>query len=375
VRRRRRRSDVGGAWFDEAVTLTPIDRAARITAAAWTCFAVGAVLGTILLRGVARPLAGEGSIGFPAALVTLLVAVVAFVVSSVLHRGSETRGMPPWQVAVARIADAAVALAVGAVSGLGVLCAGEVLAVGLDGLAVPALGGGLLTGIASAAAGGFGFTLGMRLRTADLTTLLFAFLVVGTLFSMLTATDPRWWERNFSQLGAGGATAWAFNGTLVVAGLLLATIGLYVGRDLHRILGDDAIGRIAAVVALYVATGVALALVGLLPLHVAAAAHALAAVGALGLLAAAAIATLVVMPGPPAALAITTAGVGVGLVVAVLLWQPLRVYALTGLEAVAVGLGFVWMTTLMRTLSALAPDEPRPSLRARLRTTASGRPR
>jgi hypothetical protein len=65
----------------------------------------------------------------------------------------------------------------------------------------------------------------------------------------------------------------------------------------------------------------------------------------------------------------------VGLVLAVLLWQPLRVYALTGLEAVAVGLGFVWMTTLMRTLAALAPDETRPSLRPRLRAAASGRPR
>lgn len=349
--------------------LSPIERAARITWAAWICFAAGAVAGTLVLWGVARPLAGEGSIGIPAALVTLVVAAVAFVVSTALHRRAETAPMPPWQAAVSHASDAAVTLAVAAVSGLGVLCAGEVLAVGLDGLEVPALGGGLLTGIASAAAGGFGFTLGMRLRTNDLTTLLFAFLVVGTLFSMLTAADPRWWQRNFSQLGAGGETAWAFNGTLVVAGLLLATIGLYVGRDLHRILGDDAIGRIGAVVVLFAATGVALAFVGLLPLHVARVPHGIAAFGALGLLAASAVVTAVVMPGPPRALVVTTIGIGVCLAVAVLLWQPLRIYALTGLEAVAVGLGFVWMTTLMRTLAALTPDATRPSARRRLRAS------
>ena len=59
--------------------------------------------------------------------------------------------------------------------------------------------------------------------------------MIGTLFAMVTAADPRWWEANFSQLGVG----WAFNGTLVVAGLLVATVGSYIGRDLHRLLGES----------------------------------------------------------------------------------------------------------------------------------------
>ncbi|WP_230667593.1 DUF998 domain-containing protein [Microbacterium sp. MEC084] len=334
--------------------------------AAWLGFAAGSVLGAGLLWGVARPLAGEGSIGMPAAAVTAAVAVAAFAAGTRMHRAADTAGMPPWQAAVSRISDAAVALALGGVCGLAVLCAGEVLAIGLHGLDVPPLGGGLLTGVASAAAAGSAFGLGARLRTDDLVTLLFAFLITGTLFAMLTATDPRWWERNFSQLGIGDG-GWAFNGTLVVGGLLLATVGAYVGRDLHRILGDAALFRIGVVVVLFAATGAALAAVGLLPVHRGPVAHFVAAFAALALLGAAAVVTVLVMPGPPPMLTLTTIGVAAGLVLAVLLWRPLAIYSATALEAVAVGLGFVWLTTLMRTLAALAPDEPRPSARPRLR--------
>lgn len=334
--------------------------------ASWAGFVAGTALGTALLWGPARPLAGIGSIGFPAAAVTAVLAIVAFAVGTRMHRRDATERMPPWQAAVSRASDVAVALALAGVCGLGVLCAGEVLSIGLHGLEVPPLGGGLLTGVASAAAAGWAFGLGARLRTDDLVALLFAFLVIGTLFAMLTATDPRWWERNFSQLGIGDG-AWAFNLTLVVGGLLLATVGAYIGRDLHRILGDGALSRIGVVVILFAATGLALALVGLLPLHRAPVAHSVAAFATLALLAAATVVTVAVMPGPPPALALTTVGIGLGLVVAVLLWWPLGIYSATALEAVAVGLGFVWLTTLMRTLAALAPDAPRPSAVPHLR--------
>jgi len=347
-----------------------IERDTHATWAAWIGFAAGAVLGTLLLWGPARPLAGEGSIGLPAAGVTALGAAAGFAAGTLLHRREETAGMPPWQRVVSHVSDAAVALALAGVSALAVLCLGEVLAVGLDGLEVAPLGGGLLIGAATAAASAAGFGLGARLRTDDLVGLLFAFLVAGTLFSMLTAADPRWWERNFSQLGAGGS-AWAFNGTLVLGGLLLAVVGSYVGRDLHRVLGDDALRRIAVVVALFAATGLALALIGVFPLYRAPVPHLIAAVGTLILMAASAVAVVIVMPGPPPALVVTTAGVGAGLVLAVLLWQPLHLYSATGLEAVAVGLAFVWLTSLMRALAAITPDETRPSARPALRTAVA----
>ena len=105
------------------------------------------------------------------------------------------------------------------------VCAAVGLAFGLI-----ALSGGPLTATASAAAGWLAFQAGVELRTRDLATLLFSYLTIGTVFAMITAADPRWWERHFSALGSG----WAFNVTMIVAGLLVATIGSYIGRDLHR---------------------------------------------------------------------------------------------------------------------------------------------
>jgi hypothetical membrane protein len=184
---------------------------------------------------------------------------------------------------------------------------------------------------------------------------------------MLTAADPRWWELNFSQLGAGGATAWAFNGSLIIGGLLLATLGSYVGRDLHRLLGDTALGRIGWIVALFGFAGLSLALVGVFPLHRAQAAHDAVAPVALALVVAAAATTTSALPRRPLSFRVTTAGLASGLVVAVLLWVPFGIYSLTAFEAVVVGLVFVWMEALLRLLAVSVPEESRPSGRPRLR--------
>jgi len=336
------------------------------TRAVWAtviCLVVGTVAGVLLLGGDPRPLTGDGSLAMPAAVVAGVIAAGAFLTSTLLHRRGETAPMPRWQVVVSDLSAFALTVAFGAVTVMGVLLASEILAVGLQGLRLAAIGGGLLTGVASAVGGRFAFGAGIGLRTADLAALLFGFLVIGTLFAMVTAADPRWWEANFSQLGSG----WAFNGTLVVAGLLVATVGSYIGRDLHRMRGDSALGRIAVVVALWAATGLALAAVGLLPLHRVPLPHDIAAFATLVLFVAAAGATVAAIPGAPRALLITSVGVGLLVVVAIVLWLPFGLYPATALEAIIVGLGLLWMATLVRVLAILAPEQSRPSARRTLR--------
>lgn len=338
------------------------------TRAVWAtmvCFVVGTAVGVVLLRGDPRPLTGEGSLALPAAVIAGVVAAAAFVVSTRMHRRAETRAMPRWQAAVSILSAAALTVAFGAVTMMGVLLLGEILAAGLQGLALAGVGGGLLTGVASAVGGRFAFGAGIGLRTADLAGLLFGFLVIGTLFAMVTAVDPRWWEENFSQLGNGDGS-WAFNGTLVVAGLLIATVGAYIGRDLHRMLGDAPLLRIAWIVALWALAGAALAAVGLLPLGQVEVAHNIAAFSTLVLFAVAGVAAVAAVPGRPGALMITTIGVILLIVIAVVLWVPFGVYSVTALEAIVIGLGLLWVVTLVRVLAILAPVESRPSARAAL---------
>lgn len=352
-----------------------MDQATRMlqeTRAIWATvvsFVVGAVTGTIVLWGNPRPIAGDGSVGIPAAIIAGLIAAAAFVVSTVMHRRGETKRMPRWQAVMSDVSAIALTIAFAGVTALGVLLAGVVLGVGLQGLELPAIGGGIITGSASAVGGRLAFAAGVGLETGDLAGLLFSFLVIGTLFAMLTAADPVWWALNFSQLGIG-AGAWAFNGTLVVAGLLVATVGAYIGRDLHRILGDGALKRVFWVVALWAGAGIALAGVGMFPVNRAVVGHNISAVATLVLFGVAAVVTTIVMPGPPKPLVVTTAAVGLLLVVAFVLRDPFEVYSLTVLEVIAVGLGLLWMTTLVRVLAVLTPEQSVPSARETLRSRA-----
>jgi len=178
------------------------------------------------------------------------------------------------------------------------------------------------------------------------------------LLSTIGAFGEDGWQQYWSDLMA--------NGTLVVAGLLVATVGSYIGRDLHRTRGDAALGGIAVVVVLWAATGAALAAVGLLPLHRSPIPHDIAAFATLVLFAAAATATVAAVPRRPRILVLTSVGVGLLAVVALILWMPFGLYAVTAVEAVLVGLGLLWMATLVRVLGILVPAQSRPSARRTL---------
>lgn len=325
------------------------------------CFTSGAVIGTAVLWGAARPFSGDGSVIIPIALVAAVIAAAAFIVSTRMHRAGETAPMPPWQAAVSHISAGAVTVAIAGVTGLGVLLAGEVLATGLEGLTLPAVAGGVFTGVASALGGRLAFRMGVRLSTQDIAALLTAFLVVGTLFAMLTAADAAWWERSFSELGIG-AGGWAFNGTVIVAGLLIATTGSYLGRDLHRMLGDGALASIAAIVLTWAGAGVALAAVGLLPLDRVPVAHAIAAFSMLALILVAAVLTTLLLRDVAALRMLTIALVGIVVIVTVIAFG-FRMLSVAALEGVVVGLVLLWLTTLVQLLAVLAPETSRPSAR------------
>lgn len=329
------------------------------------CFLIGAVTGVIVLWGDLHAFTGTGSVALKTAVIAAVVASTAFVISTVFYRRGETWRMPRWQKLISNVSAIAVTIAMGGVTALGVLLAGQVLATGLEGLELGAVGGGLLTGVAAALAGRLSFQAGIYLSTRNLSALLFTYLIIGTVFAMITAADPTWWERNFSQLGAGNS-AWAFNGTVIVAGLLVATIGSYIGRDLHRLLDDDAIPRIATVVIVWFAAGLALTAVGLLPIDQLPVPHNIAAFAMLILLLAAAGYTQFVLPDPPPVLKAVTTILVILVGTSTVLTFMFSVITVTALESIVVGLALLWMTTFIRVLGILTPDTSLASRRRRL---------
>ena len=344
------------------------------------CFVVGALGGVLILWGDARPLAGANSLAPRAALVSGVIAVVSFAVSSLVNRRGETARMPPWQRVISTVSGVAVGLAFAGITVLAVLLAAQILSIGLLGLEVGTFGGAAFTATAAAVAGRLAFATARDLRTSDLATLLFGFLIVGTLFAMLTAADPQWWQRNFSQLGSG-VTAWAFNGTLVIAGLLIVAIGLYVGRDLHRLFGDEALVRVMVVVGCWCLTGAALAAVGLVPINVRPTAHGYIALAALALFVISAAITTFVLPRKLSALRATTIILVALVIASFVLGDLFDLFPVTALEVIVIGLALLWMSTLVRVLAVLAPSTGRVSQGAapwrgiRLRGSASLRRR
>ena len=319
------------------------------------CFLVGMTAGIILLWGDQYAMLGTGPVALQTAAVAAVVAALAFIISTVFYRRGETWQMPRWQKLVSNVSAAAITLAMGGVTAIGVLLAGQVLATGLRGLELGPLGGGLLIGVAAALSGRLAFQAGIQLSTRNLAALLFSYLIIGTVFAMTTATDPTWWQRNFSQLGAGSG-AWAFNGT----------VGSYIGRDLHRLLEDDAIPHIATVVGIWFAAGLALTAVGLLPIDQLPTPHNIAASTMLFLLVAAAGYTQFVLPNPPLVLKAVTTMLVILVGGSTVLTFMFSVISVTALESIVVGLALLWMTTFVRVLGILTPQTSLASQRRRL---------
>ena len=120
-------------------------------------------------------------------------------------------------------------------------------------------------------------------------------------------------------------------------------------------------------VALWAATGLALAVIGFVPLEVNRLVHLIAAIATLVLFAARRAGHPFALPGPPRALVVATIGLGSCWWARWCCTSRCGLYSAAGLEAIAVGLGVVWMTTLVRVLAVLAPDVSRPSARSTLR--------
>jgi len=105
--------------------------------------------------------------------------------------------------------------------------------------------------------------------TLKISSALAVFLITGTLTSMMTASEPRWWQVHISELGAGsGFSAYAFNITLIIAGAVVISIADLIAKDFARLCKVDPEHRRANIGMLRIVLfimGVFLAFIGIFP--------------------------------------------------------------------------------------------------------------
>lgn len=317
-------------------------------------FVLGALVGLVVFWDRDVPISGRGSIGDFAAIGGALVAIAAFLFGCALRRaqlprdagGDRTRPRLHWfDIAALTLAHAVIAL-------LGWVGLASVLSESFVGASVYATSAALLSGVALAVTAYLAFLSAVNLTPMLLSLVLALFLAVGALASMLSATDPLWWQKNLSTLGiSDDISALAFNLTLIIAGVMVTTIAHYATAFLPDSTRSEARGRNLVRLGL-VLIGVLLACVGIFPVDEFLEAHNTAATGMAIVYVAMVVSLRWLLPSMPRVF-ILLGYVYVGVIVVLAIFFITGYYNLTAVELVAAVLIFSWVIVFLRNTGAV----------------------
>ena len=238
------------------------------------------------------------------------------------------------------------------------------------GLTVDMFAGSVMVGLGTGLSAYISLEATARTSSHTLSVVLGGFMVSGVMLSMLVAENPIWWKTMFSTLGtfdSGVRSFWAFNTTLFVTGLVLATFSEFLLRDLSRL--AQAYDRRARVrgqrlsrvfrprpkvvrwCLLIVAGGVMLAAV--VPVNTLGDLHASGVWAASAALVVLLAGSIFLFPGFPAIFHLLSLAALGGLVLSMMLWARWDYFNLTGFELAAVAVLFGWISAFIRTTAAL----------------------
>lgn len=200
-----------------------------------------------------------------------------------------------------------------------------------------------------------------QMNAVRVSVLLAAFLLSGTFISMLTASNPHWWYYHFSSLGAnGGISAYAFNATLIIAGLVVVALSKYITNDFVKLQKEDTrMNRARRVVfqSLLSGIGIAFALVGAFVYDAFPLIHNTAAGGMAVLFLLIIVPLPWLMPQFHRAYYLASYLLLAALLVSVWLFASVNYFNLTVFELVAAAIIFTWLVVFVRNLAALLDDD------------------
>ena len=310
-------------------------------------FVVAALGALIVFQLHAAPIAGPGSIGQFSAITAAVAAILAFVAGRYIVR------VPGRRVGVFDVVDvAALALAHAIIALLTWTLLAVILEKSFIGAEVFGLAGIVIAGAVAAVTAYVAFFSATHLNLQLLALVLAVFLIEGVMASMLTASDPRWWEENLSALGmTGDISSLAFNLTLIVAGVIVVTLARYVTRGIPTPVAHGA----ARVRTSLVIVGIFLACVGIFHVDDFFWVHTAAASG-MGV----AFGVLVIrlprwIPGLPRGF-YYVGWLFIGVIVVLAVFYAVGYYTLTAVELVAGILVFAWIILFIRNAAALQQD-------------------
>jgi hypothetical protein len=188
-----------------------------------------------------------------------------------------------------------------------------------------------------------------------------AFLVAGALTSMITAQDPYWWQIHLSSLGtANDFSAYAFNVTLIIGGLVILCIADFIAQDFARLTELNSkyeranVSRLRLILVLM---GLCFAGVGLFPFDTMAVLHGLCASAMLLLFVILIFSLRKLVPPFSHAFFALSYGMLAAVAFCYVLFQFVGYLDLTVFEIISFVILFGWLVVFIRQIAAAQHDE------------------
>lgn len=201
----------------------------------------------------------------------------------------------------------------------------------------------------------------VTMTSVRVSMLLALFLLSGTFISMMTAGNPHWWDMHFSSLGAGGGVSgYAFNATLIVAGLVIVALSRYIAEDFKKLQHEGQISTQAKVGILQgflTGIGLALAGVGLFVYDEFPTIHNSSAGGMAFLFLGIVLMLPFLTPGFAKAFFVASYSLLAALLFSVWLFIAAHYLNLTVFELLAAAIIFTWLVVFVRHVAAMLSDE------------------
>ncbi len=326
-------------------------------------FVVGGVTTFLLADGRDLPISGPGSVGEIVAIGGAVVAAVVLLAVGLLLRtrearlhGAARRGrlrLHPLDALALAVAHAIIALLAWTA------IAAVVESSFIDAVVFP-FSAALLAGVAMAVTAYAAFLSAAHLSPTSLSLVLAIFLVVGMFASMLTSSDPHWWQKNLSALGiTGDVSSLAFNLTVIIAGVIVSTIAHAATAALPDGTPAERRGR-ASVRTSLILIGVFLACVGIFKADDFFWIHTFVAVGMLVVFAVMVVRLPRLIPAMPRVFRLL-GDVFLGVIALLAVLYVTGYYNLTAVELVSAILIFSWIILFLRNTGAISASTMPPT--------------
>ena len=325
-------------------------------------FVVAAIVAAIVFLGRVLPISGPGSVGQFVALGSAIATALVVIAAIVLRQASTSslpmprHGLDVPTVRLHWYDIGALALAHAIIALLGWLGIADLMSRSFAGAVVYAFPATVLAAVAIAVTAYAVFLSAVSLTPMLLSVVLVVFLAVGAFTSMLSASDPLWWQKNLSTLGiSDDISALAFNLTLIIAGVIVTTIAHYATATIPVSTPAEVRGRNFVRGAL-ILIGVLLACVGIFPMDEFLGAHNVAASGMAAVFVTMVIGLRRFIPAMPRVF-ILLGYLFVGVIVVLAVFYVTGYYNLTAVELVAFLLIFSWLIVFLRNTGAMPASQ------------------